>query len=52
MEFAHAVTERFRNPFVDHSLLSISLNATSTRRARVLPSLLGYVAEKQALPPA
>ena len=27
--FAHSVTERFKNPFIDHALLSISLNSTS-----------------------
>ncbi len=42
-EFAAAVTERFNNPFVDHALLSISLNSTSKWKARVMPSLKGYV---------
>ena len=27
-EFAASVTERFKNPFIDHALLSISLNST------------------------
>ena len=40
--FASAVEDRFRNPFVDHQLLSISLNSTSKWRARNLPSLLEY----------
>ena len=35
MDFAAAVTERFKNPFIDHALLSISLNSTSKWRARV-----------------
>ena len=39
-----AVTlDRFRNPFVDHQLLSISLNSISKFRFRLLPSLLEYV---------
>ena len=42
-DFAAAVKERFNNPFVDHALLSISLNSTSKWKARVLPSLKGYV---------
>lgn len=42
-EFADAVMERFQNPFIDHALLSISLNSTSKWKARVLPSLKGYV---------
>ena len=42
-DFAHAVTERFKNPFIDHALLAISLNSTSKWKARVMPSFLGYV---------
>ncbi len=38
-DFAAAVTERFKNPFIDHALLSISLNSTSKWKARVMPSL-------------
>ena len=41
-DFAAAVTDRFANPYIDHSLLAISLNSTSKWRARVLPSLLDY----------
>lgn len=37
--FAIAVEERFKNPFLDHQLLSIALNTTSKWRTRVLPSL-------------
>ena len=29
MQFASAVQDRFNNPFVDHELMSISLNSTS-----------------------
>lgn len=50
MEFAAAVTERFNNPFVDHALLSISLNSTSKWKARVLPSLKGYVEKFGKIP--
>lgn len=42
MQFAAEVTERFSNPFVDHQLLSISLNSTSKWKARCMPSLLEY----------
>ena len=48
--FAHSVTERFKNPFIDHQLLAISLNSTSKWRARVMPSLKGYVDLKKELP--
>lgn len=49
-EFAASVTERFKNPFIDHSLLSITLNSTSKWKARVLPSLKGYVEKYGCLP--
>ncbi|MBS6358787.1 MAG: tagaturonate reductase, partial [Akkermansia muciniphila] len=49
-DFAASVTERFRNPYIDHALLSISLNSTSKWKARVLPSLKAYTDKKQALP--
>lgn len=49
-DFAAAVTERFKNPFIDHALLSISLNSTSKWKARVMPSLEGYVNKFGKLP--
>ncbi len=49
-DFAAAVQDRFNNPFVNHELMSISLNSTSKWRARDLPSLQEYVAEKGELP--
>lgn len=44
-DFAHAVTERFKNPFIDHRLLDISLNSVSKWKARCLPSVKGYFAK-------
>lgn len=41
--FADAVMDRFRNPFIRHELISITLNTTSKWRARVLPSLKAYM---------
>lgn len=49
--FASSVTERFQNPFIDHALLSISLNSTSKWKARVMPSLTGYIRKFDSLPP-
>ena len=49
--FAAAVQDRFNNPFVDHELMSISLNSPSNWRARNLPSFLEYVEAKGELPP-
>lgn len=48
--FAAAVQDRFNNPFVNHELMSISLNSTSKWKARDLPSLLEYAETKQKLP--
>ncbi len=38
LSFANNVFERFANPFIDHSLLAISLNSVSKWKTRVLPS--------------
>lgn len=50
VEFAEAVIQRFRNPYIKHALLAISLNSVSKWRARCMPSFLGYINEKQELP--
>lgn len=50
--FAAAVEDRFNNPFVNHELMSISLNSTSKWKARDLPSFLDYVNEFGKLPAA
>ena len=48
--FAVAVFERFSNPFIQHALLSISLNSVSKYKTRVLPSVEQYLALKGELP--
>lgn len=48
--FAFSVTERFKNPFIDHALLSISLNSTSKWKARVLPTVKDYIKNTKSLP--
>jgi tagaturonate reductase len=48
--FAEAVLERFMNPFIQHFLLSISLNSMSKFKTRDLPSLLEYYNRKKELP--
>lgn len=50
MSFAASVTERFKNPFIDHALLAISLNSTSKWKARVMPSFKGYIDKTGTLP--
>ncbi len=50
MQFAAAVQDRFNNPFINHELLSISLNSTSKWRARNMPTFLEYIDMKGILP--
>ena len=50
MNFAKAVQDRFNNPFVNHELMSISLNSTSKWRARCFPSFAEYVEKYGKLP--
>ena len=49
-KFAAAVEDRFNNPFVNHELMSISLNSTSKWRARNVPSFLEYIKKNGKLP--
>lgn len=50
LDFAAAVTDRFMNPFIDHALMSISLNSTSKWAARNMPSFKDYIAMNGQLP--
>ena len=52
LNFAKAVQDRFNNPFVNHELMSISLNSTSKWKARDLPSLLEFHEKYGKLPAA
>ena len=49
--FANSVKDRFMNPFLNHQLVSISLNSISKWRARVLPSFKDYYAEHGEVAP-
>ena len=49
-DFAAAVQDRFNNPFVNHELMSISLNSTSKWRARNMPTFLDYIETNGKLP--
>ena len=48
--FANSVKDRFMNPFLNHQLVSISLNSISKWRARVLPSFKDYYADHGKIP--
>ncbi|TNH01841.1 tagaturonate reductase [Testudinibacter sp. TR-2022] len=49
-QFADAVINRFRNPFIKHQLLSISLNSMTKYVTRILPQLLAYHQKFHRLP--
>ncbi len=49
-DFAAAVSDRFNNPFVNHELLSITLNSTSKWLARNYPSFEEYFESRKELP--
>jgi len=49
--FANSVKDRFMNPFLNHQLVSISLNSISKWRARVLPSFKDYYADHGEIAP-
>lgn len=50
MSFAAAVQDRFNNPFVNHELMTISLNSTAKWKARNFPSLEEYLEKTGKLP--
>jgi len=49
-QFSNDVLDRFRNPYLEHALMSISLNSISKFKTRVLPSVLKYIKRKNELP--
>jgi tagaturonate reductase len=48
--YTEEVMDRFKNPFIKHSLADIALNSISKFKVRVLPSLLQYHREHKKLP--
>ena len=50
IQFSNDVLDRFKNPYLEHALLSISLNSISKYKTRVLPSVLEFIKRKKKLP--
>lgn len=50
VSYANSVMERFRNPYIRHSLLLISLKSVSKWKTRCLPSFKDYVRKFEKLP--
>ncbi len=48
--YAGEVLDRFRNPFIEHKLMTISLNSVPKARMRLLPTILDYSKEKGIMP--
>ncbi|MBQ9015026.1 MAG: tagaturonate reductase [Firmicutes bacterium] len=49
-QFARDVLQRFRNPYIRHRLLDISMNSCAKFVTRCLPSLLAYQQREGSLP--
>ena len=48
--FGRKVLDRFRNPFIEHKWLSITVQFTSKMKMRNVPVLVKYVTESQTVP--
>ncbi len=49
--FAREVLERWRNPFLQHKLIDITLHSTSKMRARNVPTILRFYQKMKKTPP-
>ncbi|MCC3144066.1 tagaturonate reductase [Halanaerobium sp. Z-7514] len=49
-DFANKIFERFKNPYIDHKWLDISLNSTSKFKTRVLPSIVEHIEKLNKTP--
>ncbi|GAB5555304.1 MAG: tagaturonate reductase [Saprospiraceae bacterium] len=49
-QYANSILDRFKNPFIEHQLISISLNSISKFKTRVLPSMIEFHARKGQFP--
>ena len=50
LDFANAVLDRFKNPYIKHLWSSISLNLVSKFKVRVLPSILEHIKRLEKIP--
>ena len=50
VDFAQSVISRFKNPFIEHQLMSIALNSITKFKTRILPQLIAYQKDKGVLP--
>ena len=50
VDFADSVISRFKNPFIEHQLMSIALNSMTKFKTRILPQLINYQKVNGILP--
>ncbi len=50
IDYANDVLNRFRNPFLNHQVLAISLNSTSKFKTRDLPSVISFIKKYNQAP--
>lgn len=50
LQYASAILERFRNPFLDHRLDAIAMNSAAKVQSRLLPSIHAHHAKHGLLP--
>jgi tagaturonate reductase len=50
MQYACEIIERFRNPFLEHQLLSICLNCSTKTGIRLFPTVRDYMKRRGSLP--
>ena len=48
--YSKDVLDRFRNPSLEHELMSISLNSVSKYKTRLLPSVLDFIKKRNSIP--
>ncbi|WP_025765042.1 tagaturonate reductase [Dyadobacter tibetensis] len=49
-EFGHQVLDRFRNPFIRHKLIDITVQCTAKMKMRNVPTLLNHYRKTDAVP--
>jgi tagaturonate reductase len=49
-DYARAILARFRNPFIEHSLVSICSNCSTKVGTRLFPSIRSFMEQRGALP--
>lgn len=49
-QFSNDALERFKNPFIEHALMSISLNSIAKFKTRLVPTIIDFSLREKKLP--